>query len=201
MKQNNFRNNKKTIATVFFSLNADTVGNAARINRYMWLGERYNLIIFTNQDTLLKNKVNGKIIHVPFNDLPIISIYIFWFICGIKLLFLKYDLLFLSFAEAPIAFFNFKKAFLCHIHQTHEILFAETKYKKKTIKNIILLKIHHIYTFFIIEGIKRAEFSFVLSKQLIDFFAKRGIDKNKMEYLSNGVNLKLFSDRHEMQKK
>ncbi|MCX6821940.1 MAG: glycosyltransferase [Candidatus Aenigmarchaeota archaeon] len=190
-------NDKKTIVTVFFALNADTVGNAARISRYQWISTHYNLIVLTNHASLLKDKINGKIIYVPYVGLPIISIYLFWLICGIRLFFLKYDLLFLSFAEAPIAFFNFKKPFLCHIHQTHEILMASEKYKDKSIKNIILLNIHNIYTFLIIEGIKKADYSFVLSHQLIDFYAKKGVDKNRMEYLPNGANLKIFSETNQ----
>jgi glycosyltransferase involved in cell wall biosynthesis len=191
---------KKRIISVFFILEPDTtVGISSRINKYQWLSEEYNLILLTNQANFLKKKIPlANIIKIPYIRIPILSIYIFWLICGIRLLFFKYDLLYLGYPEAPISYFNYKKPFLCLIYQSHEITWSNSKFKRKSIWNLLPRITHKIYSFLVIRGVKNSDYSVVVSRQLIEYFNKNGVDKKKMEFLPYGVNLELFSPKKQI---
>lgn len=194
--------NKKTIATVFFTDHPDTVGNAIRLKIYECLGNNYNLIVLTNHVDFVKERIEGDIIYVPyFKNFPIISDYLFWLKCGLKLLFLKYDLLFLFHAESPISFSNIKRPFLCHIHQSHEVIIPHEKQNCKSFKDIISLILKKIQVRVIFKGVRRADYNFAVSEQLRKFFINNGVDKEKIEYLPHGVDLELFTSNKRIPQK
>jgi glycosyltransferase involved in cell wall biosynthesis len=198
----NIKTNKKTIATVFFTDHPDTVGNAIRLKIYECLGNNYNLIVLTNHVDFVKEKIEGDIIYVQyFKNFPIISDYLFWLKCGLKLLFLKYDLLFLFHAESPISFFNLKRPFLCHIHQSHEVIIPQEKQNCKSFKDIISLILKKIHVSVIFKGVRRADYNFAVSEQLRNFFINNGVDKEKIEYLPHGVDLELFTSNNRIPQK
>ena len=176
----------KRIATVFITNHPDTVGNANRLSRYQTLAQNYNLLLITNQPDFIKNKINAKILPVKIPQVPVFFSFVLWFIVGLRLLFLKYDLLFLVFSDAPVAFFNRKKPFLCHIHQSHEIIGLHNNKKKRMriISNWIAL--------LIIKGVKRANFCFAVSDQLVEFFKSLGVSSSKISCLPHGVDLDKF---------
>ena len=201
-KTNKLLKNKKTIATVFFTDHPDTVGNSIRLKIYECFGNNYDLNILTNQVDFIKKKIEGDIIYVPyFKNFPVISNYLFWLKCGLKLLFLKYDLLFLFHAESPISFFNLKRPFLCHIHQSHEVIIPHEKQNCKSFKDIISLILKKIQVSVIFKGVRRANYNFAVSRQLREFFINNGVNKNKIEYLPHGVDLELFSCNKNLPKK
>ncbi|NOU58419.1 glycosyltransferase [Marinifilum caeruleilacunae] len=183
---------KATIATVYSASNADTVGNANRIKRYQILAEHYNLIIFTNHPKFIKSKVNARVVGVKKWKVPFFSVYLFWLKIGIALLFTKYDLLFLVISDAPISFFNFKSPFLCHIQSAHAILGLN----EKRSKSFISKKISLLY----LNGVKQADHSLAISKQLVDYFISRKVDENKISYLPHGVDFEKFKLNGEHEK-
>lgn len=175
---------KAIIATVYSASNADTVGNANRIKRYQILASHYNLIIFTNHPEFIKSKVNAKVVAVKKWKIPFLSVYLFWLKIGIALLFTKYDLLFLVISDAPISFFNFKSPFLCHIQSAHSILGLN----EKRSKSFLSKKISLLY----LNGVKKADHSLAISKQLVDYFVSRKVDEDKISYLPHGVDFNKF---------
>jgi len=176
---------KYRIVSVFYTTQPDTVGNANRLLRLKFLEDNFSLIVLSNQKEFLQNHLfKSQIISIPKINIFYLNKIAFWLIAGLRIIVIKFDLLFLFFPEAPIAFFKKGKPFICHIHQSHEIIGISNK------KRGIISK---IFTEFILSGIQKADFSFTVSEQLKSFFINKGIDEFKIEYLPHGVDLGLFN--------
>lgn len=184
----------KRIVTVFHTTHGVTVGNANRISRMNLLENNYCLIILTNNPEFVRRVCpKSKVIRVGDTSKSFFGQKRLWLLAGVKLLSIKFDLLFAVFPDSPVAFFKRGRPFLCHIHQSHEII-GIGENVSKGIKGIIKKIFFLANACLLIKGIKMADYNFTVSRQLKEFFIKKGIKKSRIEYLPHGVDTNIFNN-------
>lgn len=183
----------KKIMALFLTNHHDTVGNAYRINRIVSLSKKYQLSLITNAPVLfadIKNKckiieINKSISTDRFNYRN--SFLIANIINNIS----DIELLYFFHNDANVALFIRHKKMLCEIHQSHELIGIGNSRgtSLKTFISYILLKIS---AYLLIQGLKKADYSFAVSSHLVKFFISKGINREKIEYLPHGVDTLIF---------
>jgi len=179
---------KKTIIKVFEAPIPSTKSYVDDLNRLNFLAKNYNLFVLTNQPKFIKRKVTkAKVIFIPYFNVPLVSSYLFWFMCGIRLLFIKYDLLIVRQIGSPISLFNFRKPFLCIVAiHPYQAVGLENEGIKLPFRRKIHLKI-------VLECVKRANYHLTISEQLKSFLIKQGVNPKKIKYLPMGVDMDIFN--------
>lgn len=179
---------KKTIVTLHGLPSLEYCGKAYFLNRYNFLANDYNLIILTNRVSFFKKEVkNAKIIYIPHLNLPLISIYLFWLLSRIQLLFIKYNLLLLRMRDIPFALLTIRRPILCYVNvEPYQFIGFSDKNSRISIYKKIFFRL-------ICYGIKKADKIIVPDKRLPNFAEEQNIESNKIEYLPVGVNLRLFN--------
>lgn len=182
----------RKVVTLFFTSHADTVGNAYRINRLKSISSKFETTVITNQEDMISTLMpDVRVLHFGFtgytNTLDLRNA------LSIRKLLksLEYDLLYYFHNDSIIGLLTSGKK-LCEIHQSHELigLSEETGFD---LKSVYRKYKRSLKSFLLLQGIRNTNYSFAVSKQLVNFFIRKGVAESLIEYLPHGVDRSLFS--------
>jgi len=158
-------------------------------DRYNYLTSKYNLYILTDKIDFINQRVkDARTIYIPHIPFPLISRYIFWLMCRVRLIFIRYDLLFLWVKDSPFSLLWINKALVFYVNLEP----SQALEMKDTIIKIPIFRL--IYYWLVCNSLDKADKVIVPDRRLPNLADDQRINSRKIEYIPPGVDLRIFNN-------
>lgn len=176
---------KGTVAIIFTTKTAVTLGNASRLSIIEYLSKSFDAVFFTDQVKFVQTRLKQeKIVELPTynSQIPVFSDFTYWKKVSRIINGSKYDAVFMIYELAPIANWLRPPVFQ-YIHQHGQRSDDNSNILIQSIKNVF----SGIKNYYIIRGLKKSVVNFVVSQPIIEILQKKGV--NNLIHTPHGVDL------------